>query len=99
MIVCVLCGRSVELESHHHLIPRTRHALCRKRRSHTVAQLNRQVDICQPCHSKVHSVLTEKELERTYNTVETLAEHPEIKAFVEWIKDKQMEFLPSKLKR
>jgi len=42
--------------------------------------------ICRDCHNQVHAVLTEKELETDYNTLETLLSHPEIAKFVAWMK-------------
>jgi hypothetical protein len=39
-------------------------------------------------------VLSEKELERDWNTVERLLEHPEIKKFALWIKGKPKGFKP-----
>jgi len=36
----------------------------------------------------VHVVLDNKELEREYNTLETLKAHPDVGRFVEWIKRK-----------
>jgi len=44
--------------------------------------------LCGACHRQVHRTLTEKELEREYNTVEALLSHPEISRFVRWIERK-----------
>jgi len=33
----------------------------------------------------VHALLSEKELERDYDTVEKIATHPDIARFVEWV--------------
>ena len=38
--------------------------------------------------STIHAVLTEKQLEREYNTIELLLNHAEIAKFVSWIKNK-----------
>jgi hypothetical protein len=72
--------------SDHHLIPQTRHKNKRVKRDHERAELLRKIRVCQPCHSKIHSVLTEKEMERGYNTVEALRAHPEVAKFVAWIR-------------
>lgn len=54
----------------------------------TRGQVHHTVALCGPCHRHVHTVLTEKELERDYNTIEALSAHPEVEKFVGWIKDK-----------
>ncbi len=42
--------------------------------------------LCPPCHKMVHAVLTEKQMAREYSTLESLAAHPEIGRFVEWVR-------------
>lgn len=83
---CELCRRTGLELTQHHLIPRKRHRQpsCKKRftpeqRTGSIAML------CRPCHSTVHATLSEKTLEQQYNTVEALAEHPEIARFVNWV--------------
>lgn len=44
------------------------------------------------CHNKIHSLFTEKELERNFDTPEKLKAHPEISKFIEWIKNKPLDF-------
>ena len=44
------------------------------------------------CHRKIHSLFTEKLLEKKYNTAESVREHPEIRKFVEWISNKDPKF-------
>jgi 5-methylcytosine-specific restriction endonuclease McrA len=85
---CGLCGRIVERRTRHHLIPRSRHGNKRVKRAFTREELHRTVPLCPACHRQIHRTLTEKELERGYNTVETLLSHPEISRFVRWIEDK-----------
>ncbi len=86
--VCGLCGRFVERRTRHHLIPRTRHGNKRVKRSYDRETLNQTVPLCPACHRQIHRTLTEKELEREYNTVEALLGHPEISRFVHWIENK-----------
>lgn len=73
---CPLCGRPIppELESRHHLVPRLKGG-----------SRGPCATLHSACHSKIHAVLTESELARNYNTVETLREHPEIARFIRWI--------------
>lgn len=85
---CELCGREgVEL-TRHHLIPRTRHKNRRTRREFAREERERVAMLCRRCHDQVHVLLTEKELEREYATVERLAAHPDVARFVEWIRGK-----------
>lgn len=38
------------------------------------------------CHRQVHALLTESELAGQYATVEALLQHPELRAFLAWVK-------------
>jgi hypothetical protein len=40
------------------------------------------------CHSKIHSVFTERELTQHYHTFERILENEEIRKFVNWVKKK-----------
>lgn len=86
--ICELCGRVVEKRTRHHLIPRTRHGNKRVKRNFSREQLNRTVPLCPACHRQIHRSLTEKEMEKEYNTTEALLSHPEILRFVSWVKKK-----------
>ena len=83
MHMCPLCDRemvdgpSTDL---HHLIPKS------KKGKETVL-------IHLICHRKIHSILTEKEIATKYNTIDKLRSHPDIITFVEWIKNKNPEFV------
>ncbi len=44
------------------------------------------------CHAKLHSAITEREMEHYYNTVERLLEHEEIQKFVKWVKKQPDDF-------
>jgi hypothetical protein len=86
--VCGLCGRVVERRTRHHLIPRSRHTNKRVKRLFSREELGRTVPLCTACHRQIHRTLTEKELEREYNTVEALLSHPDILRFVRWVERK-----------
>lgn len=88
---CGLCGRSETL-TRHHLIPRTRHHNKRNKRQFDRAAVKETVGICRPCHSQLHAVLSEKELERGWNTLEKIIAHPEIHTFSRWISTKPRGF-------
>jgi 5-methylcytosine-specific restriction endonuclease McrA len=88
---CAICGREETL-TRHHLIPRTRHHNKRNKREFERAVVRQVVGICRPCHSQIHQLLSEKQLEREYNTVATLKAHPEVAKFAEWISTKPRGF-------
>lgn len=80
--LCPICdrdmveGRSVDL---HHLIPKT------FKGSETIL-------IHRICHTKIHSLFTERELLNHYHTVERLRSHSEMEKFIQWLKGKDPEF-------
>jgi hypothetical protein len=86
---CELCRRRVSLLTKHHLIPRMRHRSKRNRRTYDREEVRGRIALlCKPCHEQVHALLSEKELERTYNTLATLAAEPNVARFVAWIRRK-----------
>lgn len=92
---CELCGRPEVGLTRHHLIPRTRHANRRNKRDFTRDEVRLRIAwLCRPCHNHIHSVLSEKEMERAFNTVEALRGHPEVARFVAWLADKPPGFKP-----
>jgi hypothetical protein len=79
---CPLCGREMvkgKSTSKHHFVPRSRGGRATER-IHSV------------CHSKIHSLFTNKELETTYSSAEALLEHPEIQKFVAWLQRQPLDF-------
>ena len=86
---CELCGRSPKRLTKHHLIPRARHGNKRNKKHFSRHEVyTRIIKICRPCHNNIHAVFSNKELERDYNTIEKLREHPDIIRFTDWIKTK-----------
>lgn len=53
------------------------------------------VPMHQICHRKVHSLFTERELLRVYNTFEALRSHADIQVFVAWVESKDPGFYVS----
>lgn len=79
---CPLCGRPMvrgPSVDEHHLVPRSRGG----RDTHLVHRV---------CHRKIHATLTERELAEHYPTFEALRQHPEIAAFIRWLRNKPPEF-------
>ena len=50
------------------------------------------------CHRKIHSIWTEKELEREFNDPEVICANEEIQKFIKWIKKKDPEFYDRNVK-
>lgn len=85
MIICPLCSRNIEgKKSDHHLVP------VLKGGRHL-----QKVTLHQICHDKIHSIFTERELSVSYNSIEKLLAHPEIKKFVQWLLKKPDDFYDS----
>lgn len=90
---CSICGREETL-TRHHLIPRARHNKKRNKKDFARTTVRKTVGICRPCHSQIHAVLTEKELERDYRDIDILRLHPEVAKFATWIAAKPKGFKP-----
>ena len=80
---CELCARTTQPPTEHHLIPRARHN--KKVKRDLGKDRNKVAMICRPCHSQLHKLFTEKELEREYYTIELLKAHPDVQAWIEWV--------------
>ncbi len=88
---CELCERELHITplTRHHLIPQTRHKNKKNKRDFDRADVKERIAIlCKPCHKHIHAVISEKEMERQFNTISQLKEHPEVKKFVGWIANK-----------
>ena len=75
---CLICLRKMYLGSsvdEHHLIPKTFGG-------------KETVTIHRICHQKIHSLFTERELQKQYHTIEALKTHPEMGKFILWVSKK-----------
>lgn len=80
---CPICGRSMfagKSVNEHHLIPKS----LKGRETITLHRI---------CHSKIHSILTERELFTHYHTIERLTGHPEMEKFIKWVRKKEPEYV------
>ena len=91
---CELCGRAVGVDglTRHHLLPRSRaRKMKRRRKGRQELKLRnpaRTVALCNPCHRNVHASIENADLARGYDSVEALRDHPGVRRFTEWVKDK-----------
>lgn len=76
--VCALCHREVDLLTRHHLLPKQEGG----RHSETV-------DLCQPCHSTIHRLFTNRELARQFTTVQALRQAEPLQKYLSWIQNKK----------
>lgn len=47
------------------------------------------------CHRKLHSIFSESEMAKYYNTPGKCKEHPDVKTFIAWVKNKDPEYIES----
>jgi len=84
---CELCKRENEL-TFHHLIPRTNHKNKWFKKNFTREEMNQGINICKyDCHTEIHKVINEKEMGRSFNTIEKLMRHPKVKKYIKYIKN------------
>ena len=77
---CPICKRELGVViDRHHLIPKTFGG-------------KEQITLHKICHRKLHSAITEKEMEKWYNTIERILEHEEITRFVKWVARKDIDY-------
>lgn len=83
-MICPLCERAIPPAQRdlHHWVPKSKGG--------------RQTDsLHRVCHRQIHALFTESELARQYATVAALLQHPELQAFVVWVKTKPDDFFVS----
>lgn len=81
---CPLCGREMNINhiscDRHHLIPKSYGG-------------KDWEYIHRICHTKIHSVFTEKEMYKYYNTWDAIKSSPEVQKFIKWVLSKHIEFM------
>ena len=79
--LCGLCDRilgKINID-HHHLIPKMHGG-------------KETVPIHKICHRKIHSLFTEKELQKKYYSFTLLRENEDIRSFIKWVQKKDPDF-------
>ena len=74
--ICPLCGRPIPAGtgSRHHLTPRLKGG-----------KGGGTVLLHHLCHKEIHATLSEAELARRFNTIESLRAHPRLARFIAWV--------------
>ena len=80
---CEICLKEKKLTKHH-LIPKTRHKNKTNKKLFNREEVKKVLMICRSCLSQIHVFLTEKELERNYNSIEKLMAHEGIAKYAKW---------------
>ncbi|CAG8531145.1 758_t:CDS:2 [Scutellospora calospora] len=76
----------------HHLIPRAMHKRVFKKGLFTKEEcLTKGTNICRPCHSACHKMISHEQMAYEYNTVDKLLDHEGVIKFVTWA-SKQKEY-------
>jgi hypothetical protein len=86
--ICSLCGRLMKRgSSRHHLIPRTCHRRNWFRKRFSKEEMQTTVAVCGDCHGAIHDLIPdERELGRSYYTLELLQAHPAMEKFLGWVR-------------
>lgn len=80
MGICELCKREVEALTRHHLKPKARggaKGMCAM--------------VCLSCKDMIHKLISNKDLDKTYNSIPMLLQHGKIQTYVNWIKKQKNE--------
>ncbi|UPL50052.1 HNH endonuclease [Hymenobacter sublimis] len=85
---CGLCEREVQHTSRHHLVPREEGG-----------RYGPTVELCQPCHSTIHLLLSNRELARHYNSVERLRQAEELQKYLHWVRRNRVERISNRRAR
>jgi len=56
-------------------------------------------DLCQPCHSTVHLLLSNRELAKKYGTMEALRAAEELQKYLHWIRRSRVEHISNRRRR
>ncbi|MCH2045031.1 MAG: HNH endonuclease [Saprospiraceae bacterium] len=79
---CPLCGRELAQPYNvHHLIPVSQGG-----------RFKETVTLHEICHSKIHSLFTEKELANEYHSIKKLLSNEDIQKFVKWVRKHPPQF-------
>ena len=82
---CELCGRE-NMCTFHHLIPKSQHKNKWFKKNFTRDQMNEGIMVCKyTCHREIHNLIVEKELGKSYNTLDKLKAHINVAKYIKFI--------------
>jgi len=81
---CELCYRNTHL-TFHHLIPKKLHRRKHFKKNYDKAALQAGIDICNGCHTGLHTLFDEMTLGRSLNTITLLRANPTVAKHCEWV--------------
>lgn len=89
--ICCICKRKIpeSVRTMHHLYPKE---VKQRKKIRSKEERNRTIPLHTVCHRKLHSVLTNRELFKSYNTEEAIANHPDMVSFRSWVEKKPLDF-------
>lgn len=90
---CALCGRS-ELTTRHHLFPRSLHRRLKRKKDARAEDLRKTLNLCAPCHIRIHQIFSEKELAGEYYSLERLLTDARVQDWLCWIRRRPPGFRP-----
>lgn len=75
---CFICGRITPPRyiEKHHLIPKSRKG-------------KETILVCNNCGNQLHHLFSNKEMEKTYNTLETILADERVQKWIKWVRNKK----------
>lgn len=77
-MICSICRRETPegFQESHHLVPRCKDG-------------KETIDVCCDCGNQLHNFFTIKEMEYTYNTLETILADERVQTWIRWVRKKK----------
>lgn len=75
---CSICGRLTpsHFQEKHHLVPKSKKG-------------RETIDVCCNCGDQIHKLFTIKELEKQFNTLNSLLAHSDIQKWIQWVRNQK----------
>jgi hypothetical protein len=87
-MICPLCNRELGKQvSTHHLVP-----VLKGGKNGAIVRLHKV------CHDKIHSLFSESQIKKYYNTIDKLLTNDNVINFVRWLQNKDIDFYDSSKK-
>jgi len=85
---CTICKRKVppQFQEKHHLVPKSRKG-------------KKTILVCSNCGNQLHKLFTNREMERTYHTVEAIIGDERVQKWIKWVGKRKSFRVPTKTKK